>query len=470
MRMIFCKIEILFILSFISICHTHAQNLLTNNHSLIYLSNESYLKVNGSILISGNQSLENNGLISMTGNVNFVLSDSSQNLGHFKFADSSVQSISSNFLLNFEFITIDKDNSVVFLNSNIALSNFIFLNKGIVDIQNQNIYLLENGSLTIENDSAYITGNNGFIEKTGNIPANESINLGNIGLEIESSNNLGETLIRRTHNPKEIGGANGIKRAFDIIPEFNSSLDATLTLYYINNETERSNIPKQAINTYVYNNNEWKQALAFQDTANNRIILENVNSFRPTTGALGNFLPVEFIDFTATNVNNEKVKLNWSTATEINNDFFTIERSSNGLDFEPIGSVSGAGNSVFQINYEYFDNEPLEGVSYYRIKQTDFNGQFEYSIIRSVTINIKGNLLVYPNPSSNGVLNISGIIGENEIKIYDSLGKLLLYNILNSSKLNSIHSINTSNFTTGAYFLKINDSNGNSFFTKVLIL
>ncbi|MBK9423627.1 MAG: hypothetical protein IPN54_05800 [Bacteroidetes bacterium] len=84
-------------------------------------------------------------------------------------------------------------------------------------------------------------------------------------------------------------------------------------------------------------------------------------------------LPVELLYFNAFKYN-EQVKVEWVTATEINNDYYIVERSSDGTDFEMVEVVPGAGNSNFLINYFIFDKDPFSGKSYYRLKQVDFDG------------------------------------------------------------------------------------------------
>ncbi len=112
-------------------------------------------------------------------------------------------------------------------------------------------------------------------------------------------------------------------------------------------------------------------------------------------------LPIELIHFDAT-LERDNVKLVWASASETNNDFYTIERSPNGLSFEPVGTVDGAGNSNSRIDYDYLDEKPLEGTSYYRLKQTDFNGEYEYFDVIAVDYRKNGKgeceLEVNPNP------------------------------------------------------------------------
>lgn len=114
-------------------------------------------------------------------------------------------------------------------------------------------------------------------------------------------------------------------------------------------------------------------------------------------------LPVDLISFNA-HANEGKVELKWITATEINNDYFTIERSINVKDWEEILVVDGAGNSNQIIEYFDTDYTPFEGVSYYRLKQTDFDGKYTYSNIVPIKIenDQKNGMLVYPNPVEIG--------------------------------------------------------------------
>lgn len=117
-------------------------------------------------------------------------------------------------------------------------------------------------------------------------------------------------------------------------------------------------------------------------------------------------LPVELLSFNAEK-NPRTVNLAWSTASEINNDFFLVERSVAGRDFETIGKLPGAGNSQGLLRYEFVDHQPGMGTNYYRLRQVDFDGQFEYSDIRAVQFEVVENQIsVYPNPVNTGLLNI----------------------------------------------------------------
>lgn len=135
-------------------------------------------------------------------------------------------------------------------------------------------------------------------------------------------------------------------------------------------------------------------------------------------------LPIELISFTA-ETNDDGILVNWSTATEINNDYFTIERSSDGEYFEELEYIQGAGNSNFTRSYTYMNINPYEGISYYRLKQTDFDGKYEY--FNMVAVEYKANnsfsmsaVNLYPNPvnrTSNPFVTIENLMPEKNTSI-----------------------------------------------------
>ena len=122
-------------------------------------------------------------------------------------------------------------------------------------------------------------------------------------------------------------------------------------------------------------------------------------------------LPVTLISFTASNDNEDQVLLQWITAQETGNAFYTIEKSENGFNFEKIGTREGAGDSEDLITYYFTDTKPTAGSNYYRLKQTDFNGEFEYSEIIRLEVNPSTRVMtysLYPNPvSKEGILTIT---------------------------------------------------------------
>jgi hypothetical protein len=186
-----------------------------------------------------------------------------------------------------------------------------------------------------------------------------------------------------------------------------------------------------------------------------------VSNFSPFTFAslsnAENALPIEMLFFEAKAVD-QKINLSWSTATEFNNDFFTIEKSKDGKAFEKVVSVKGAGNSITILNYTAEDLNPYPGVSYYRLKQTDYDGAYTYSNVVAVKIEapIANGFELYPNPllkDQNLTLNFLGNQNENvDLKIIDQMGRVCFSTSLSIEKNNSKHTLNTP-LSPGLYYV-----------------
>ena len=182
----------------------------------------------------------------------------------------------------------------------------------------------------------------------------------------------------------------------------------------------------------------------------------------PYMGAYENTvaLPVGLLEFTATPTG-RVVELRWITLTEINNDFFTIERSVNAIDFTPVAIVKGAGNSQGTIHYKDTDIQPLQGLSYYRLKQTDFDGTESYSQIVAVNFVKEGELHLYPNPSGNNITLsfVSSNALPYTLEIYDNKGSLVkTANYVSTEEgMNSL-SLDLSELTTGHYLIRLSNS------------
>lgn len=186
----------------------------------------------------------------------------------------------------------------------------------------------------------------------------------------------------------------------------------------------------------------------------------------PGTGQIG-VLPIELVAFTAKYFNGQ-VQLDWTTAAEINNDFFTIERSLDGIHFEEIIFTPGQGNSSQLISYTEYDYNPIQGISYYRLKQTDYDGQYEYSNIIGINTSIKKSeteVNVFPNPFNldDGVLNvqISDMNAEEniQIQVIDVTGRMVYKSVENSGSGSFIRTIQFSNeIPKGTYLVIISNS------------
>lgn len=136
-------------------------------------------------------------------------------------------------------------------------------------------------------------------------------------------------------------------------------------------------------------------------SANERMFSLNFNPCLIDGYTNRNSFPVEWIGFDG-HVTGKEVVLNWTTASELNNDHFEIERAADGVNFETIGILAGNGTTTEKMRYQFADLNPSLGTNYYRLKQVDFDGQFAYSEILSFTVapsNFRYN--VFPNPTTD---------------------------------------------------------------------
>lgn len=174
-----------------------------------------------------------------------------------------------------------------------------------------------------------------------------------------------------------------------------------------------------------------------------------------TTNITQTPLPVKLISFTAS-VSGSIVNLDWKTASEVNNDYFQVQRSANGKDWQDLTRVKGAGNSYESITYNTVDQSPYHGTSYYRLKQVDFDGKYEYSIVESVSLNYPN--VLFPNPTADNVIltrhRDDGNFDIDEIQVFSAAGiqvnGRVVIKILSSTQLE----IDLSLLPAGIYLIK----------------
>jgi len=166
-------------------------------------------------------------------------------------------------------------------------------------------------------------------------------------------------------------------------------------------------------------------------------------------------VPVEWLSFEATYEEAQSVMLEWSTASEENNDYFTIERSTDGVNFDEIVDVvEGSGTTQEITEYNYMDRNAHIGVNYYRIKQTDYNGDFDFSEVRVVIINGEHSLTVYPNPArgSATVLLPEGS-GSDIVTVTDISGNVIYTQEVTNKNVTKVQ-LEINEIRSGIYFVK----------------
>ncbi len=177
-------------------------------------------------------------------------------------------------------------------------------------------------------------------------------------------------------------------------------------------------------------------------------------------------LPIELLSFSGF-CNKSEMVIQWATASELNNAYFTVEKSVDGENWETLGKVDGAGYSSTVLNYTFTDKEVPEGISYYRLGQTDYNGQEKYSPVISLQgcgDDAAGLLTVFPNPAGAWI-NLTYHGSTTDVKfidIYDVYGNRVYF----SENFRS--SIPLTDLKKGLYILRLNFPD-KSIYKKIIV-
>lgn len=170
-------------------------------------------------------------------------------------------------------------------------------------------------------------------------------------------------------------------------------------------------------------------------------------------------LPMEVVGFQAIVQQNE-VLLAWTTMTQNNSSHFVIERSANGTDFTPIGSVNAAGFSMIRIDYKWADEDPMAGVGYYRLRQMDMDGSWELSEVLTVNYITTGEVNVYPNPAAD-LLSLE-ITGDNAseviVKVFDAGGRQVHEMMIKDGR--NITNLDIDRLPAGTYHISTTSATG----------
>jgi type IX secretion system substrate protein len=381
-----------------------------------------------------------------SGNINIVVQDLDLlNNGNFtagnsllKFTGGNDKTIGGSTATTFYDIEIAKTgNKKVALLTNASLNHQLNFNSGFFDLNQKNITLANNASLNNENENSRMIGPlGGEAIITLNMNNPNSSNPGNLGCMLTSSSNLGSVTIKRGHKTQTGTGLNSsINRYYNIQPTNNSNLNATFRFKYFNSELNLQNENTMVMFKSADGGVSWiNQAVTSRDTVANYVEKTGIPGFSIWTlsSGTGSPLPVIGLEFFARRINSTQVKLNWRTLQEINNLGFYVERKKEtDNDFHStafVNSKAWNGNSGMPLEYEKLDTNNFTGHTYYRLKQTDIDGKFIYSVIRMVGGETQKQIVLkaWPIPSA-GDLNIlvQGINKNETVELFDAGGKLI---------------------------------------------
>jgi len=417
--------------------------------------------------------IQNGTTVSFSSNVIFTISNldldndgtfyPAAGQGRVVFAGNANNLIKGNGTTGFDQLEIAKTgNGYLLLEKDFDIRSGIWFTSGKIELNNHTITLLGNALLNNESENSRITGlKGGFVQVAMQLNNPQSVNPGNLGTIISSSENLGLTTIRRGHAPQSIApGQNSIYRFYDILPANNNALDATLRFEYLNSEL--NNQMESALTFHRSSDQQvWtNEGMTSRNETDNYVELQGVNSFsRWTLAGVGSALPVQFIKFTV-KCENGGALVTWTTAQEFNSDFFEVQSSMNGTNWQTIGTIAAAGYSSTVKNYSFTDTEATGKL--YRIKQVDLDGSLQYT--KLVMADCAGTIdwSIWPNPVSTNVAITMNVkeISMALISIYDSRGRMVKRQSHALVTGNNQVQIDLKDLASGIYHVEMSYNNG----------
>ncbi|MES2386619.1 MAG: T9SS type A sorting domain-containing protein [Bacteroidota bacterium] len=448
---------------------TTVANLTVNRTNGLSLGNQS-LTISGALTLTAgtfnlnsnsltlNGTVSGSGLLSSTSASNLTIGGSGA-LGTLSFASNS----------NINNLAMNRSTSgTATLGSNLGVAGTITMTNGIFSTGTYKITLGSSASFASETDNSYVYGKS---ELTRTMTQNSLNTFGNIGVEINAVGaNPGSTYVLR-----EIGatitGYNsnpGLKRKYTITPTVDANLNATLTFKYLANSDELNNVDGSRLTLYKSTNSgaTWlKVSNCTLNQASKTLTATGINSFSDWAAASKDApLPVTLLNFSG-EVIGKHTHLNWSTASEHDNQGFTVERSGSGKEFARAGFVAGAGNSSNIKNYSFIDSLNYHD-AYYRLRQTDFDGKeevFPTIYIRSATkTRAAFEAMVYPNPVQDVAgLNIQSTESEIiTVNVVNLNGELVHENTMSLEPGLNFAKIDCSGLPAGIYTIRIESQTG----------
>lgn len=229
-----------------------------------------------------------------------------------------------------------------------------------------------------------------------------------------------------------------------------------------------ANLKAQRFNTST---TQWNPPNFFAGSSNtasaasNSVTVTNVTDYSPWTlhdgTSTGNTpLPITLLSYNAVCNGDGKVTVNWATASEVNNDFFEVQRSVDGTNYATIAVIDGAGSSNTVVQYSYVDNTPNASGTYYRLNQVDFNGaneSFTPDYANCATNVANSSVGIYPNPADQQV-NVSINLASRDqgaVVVYNSVGQLISNEYHVFDKGMTVLPVSINNLAQGQYFIQI---------------
>ena len=420
------------------------------------INNNGYVTVNGDVENAGTLIGSEGSTLEMAGSSNTKLVGGTYNLANLK---------------------INKTSDTVTVNTELKVDGEFAIYGGVLNMDGNMLTLGSNATTSFDNDNttAYVDGT---MTKIGTEPI--VFPIGNngrramVGIEPGVANASTKFTAGYTYVPKDPNAAPTTPDPMDARMVRVSKMDnwqitgsngssAKVTLYW--DDGSISEITKlESLTIAHWNGSQWEMLASDAHGSPDKGYIQTttaVTSFSPftfgSTEVEDNPLPIELVDFTGRQTDNS-IELEWTTQSESNNDYFEIERSTDGVNFVTIGFIQGAGNSDQPLNYQFTDGEPVSGYAYYRLSQVDYDGTRSYAdkvIAIYYSSNEIDNLTVAPNPT-NGLFRISasGSMAGGIIELLSQAGRVI--RIVNVDDYDA--TIDISDLPDGIYILRFRTS------------
>ena len=393
------------------------------------------------------------------------------------------------------------------LDASITVSIQLQLGLGLVSIGNHNLTLENGASIIGENNNSYVQteGSGELVQngigaggRTGNIVFPVGVNSEYTPISIDNSSGtldnfrvsvLDGTSVLDPYNP--VGGTSSsydVNRTWLISEEIAGGSSAQITFQWNTSNEGVDFVTNTGLRSDVsvshYNGVIW-------ETVGNNLMASGYDPYSVTVSGINDFspfvvagpaspLPIELISFNAFS-NGKTVEVNWETSMEQNNEYFSVERSVDGIEFTAIAIINGAIHSDEPISYQYEDINPVNGISYYRLRQTDLDGTSTVSEIRSVNHHYDGvsdnlNLKLYPNPVKGGIIKaeLEGFIPNDQVavQIINAKGKVVYSDMLQVAAAGNfkVNIALPTHLSSGLYKLNFRAANEGMSITKSFVI
>lgn len=475
----------------------NAYTLPTQNvyNNLKISSSGSLTMPNRDLVLNGNFVIASGTTVNTTYNRNIKISGDiqsevangyAQGTGSITMAGTGLQAIKGTMPLSINRFIVQKTSGAVMLQQKLIIRDRMTFSSGNIYLYNDTLEFAASITVSGGNASSYVvTNGTGALKRrlttsgttmafhVGDAvyftPFNFRLNAGTLNQSFVS--------VRVTDQPHAQRGATSsyLNRYWTLEPyNITGLINYNVSYYYGSTDEAVGDNTNPLFKPYKYSGGTWTSG-GTHTLASKLCVWSSVTSFSDFTAGIDMGavpLPISLLHFDAIAQDNHTVQVIWQTASEINNSHFIVERSADGKNFEYVGTVKGAGNSTSLLHYGLTDHQPYAGkVSYYRLKQIDFDGKFTYSSLAVVHLlhhPVSLQWVVFPNPAdmADEVLgDLSAYEGQQiVVKVTDILGKEHLHKDLWVEPVSANKTILflAKDYPTGIYTLSITDEKGDT--------